>query len=214
MSPSVNPGAAPAVVLNSQKAEVPDRSLEVRRLTRNALSLINANPHIEYLGSDFLVENLARSQGLGADEVVILHVRIRGTRRHTLVCVPSRIWHSEDKKPALIQLKRAANQAGRGCVLVPEMFIQRQPRLGSARAIEQSLGVFVTAEDRLAILIHLVESSYSTLFDCACAIRHEAPFSAVLALVAEGVIRMSGHEVGPSTRIDLPEAGFWAAAHG
>lgn len=180
-----------------------DWSFIVRRLHRNAATLIAAHPRADYLGPDNLVENVARSRGFATSDLAILRIMV-GPARHTLVCVPERVWHS--RKCDLLELKRLANWAGRSCILVPEAAIQRQPRLGTARAIEDATGVEVNMEQRMDVLIHLLERGYSTLFDCACAMRHESPFSAVLHLVAIGAINMkSDARLSPETRIDLPD---------
>lgn len=188
-----------------------DRSLEIRRLRRNLTTLVNAHPHLEALGDDALVGGLADALGLAGQEHAVLRIRVHGKRSHTLVAVLSRLWHDPAGKDALIALKRAADAAGRGCILVPEASVQRQPRLSTAKTIEQSMGVRVTAEDRLAVLGHLIDVGYSTLFDCACLVKGEAPFAIILSLVAEGAIRMSGEKLRPDTRVDLPSVGFWAA---
>lgn len=186
-----------------------DWSFIVRRLQRNALTLIAAHPRADYLGPDNLVENLARSKGFEATDLAILRIMV-GPERHTLVCAPDRVWHG--RKCDLLELKGLANWAGRSCVLVPEAAIQRQPRLSTARAIEDATGVEVTMEQRMDVLVHLMERGYSTFFDCACAMTHESPFSAVLHLVAIGAIRMrSDARLSPETRIDLPEPIIGAA---
>lgn len=187
-----------------------DRTFEVRRLRRNLLSHLHAHPHAEALGDDSLVEALAVELGIGLDEVVIQRIRVRGVRRHTLVVALSRLWHDPRGKASLFELKRASHAGGRGLVLVPETAVHRQPLLGTARTIEQAMGVRVTAEDRLSILVHLIDVGYSTLIDCAAMVKGEAPVSVVLSLVAEGAVRLSGNRLHPHVRIDLPDDGFWA----
>lgn len=199
-----------ATISHAYPSETCDRSLEIRRLRRNLLSLVNAHGQLEALGDDALVVSIADQLGISRDEIAILRVRVRGKRSHTLVCVLSRLWHDISGKEALISLKRSADAAGRGCILVPETSVQRQPRLSTAQAIEQALGVSVTAEDRLAILAHLIDVGYSTLMDCAALVKGDAPFSIVLSLVAEGAVRMTSDRLSPNSRIDLPSAGFWA----
>lgn len=170
------------------KPSIVDRSFVVRRLLKNAITLISAHPRADYLGPDKLVDSLACTKGFSADDLAILRVSV-GMGRHTLICAPEVIWHA--RKFDLIELKQMASFAGRSCVLVPETAIQRQPRLSTARAIEEACGVFVSVDQRMAILVHLIESGgKSTFMDCACAINHPQPFSAVMHMVALGVLRI------------------------
>lgn len=185
-----------------------DRSHEVRRLRRNAMTLVSAHPETSYLGADSLVEHLAGQEGFGPHELAIIRVLISASR-HTIICVPERLWNGPSSKRQLIAVRRAANRVGRNAILVPEAFIQRQPRLSNARAVEAASSVVVTAEQRMAVLVHLIENGYSTLYDCACAVNHDSPFSCVLHLVSIGALRMDdSRPLSPNTRIDLPEVGF------
>lgn len=181
-----------------------DRSFVVRRLQKNAATLVAAHPRSEYLGPDELVENIARTSGFQTTDLAILLITI-GPERHTLVCVPERVWHG-GRKHDLLKLKRIAGHAGRSCILVPEAAIQRQPRLATSRVIEDATGVQVSLEQRMAVLIHLIERGSSTLFDCACVMNHPSPFSAILHLVAVGVVKMeSDSTLSPETKIELPD---------
>lgn len=202
MSLAVSRGLDPHFPAPAPEQKV-DRSFVVRRLHKNATTLLAAHPRTTHLGPDHLVENLASSLGFETVDLAILRVMV-GPNRYTLICAPERIWNG--RKRGLLELKRVAAAAGRSCVLVPEGAIQRQPRLGTARTIEEASGVDVTMEQRMDVLVHLIEHGYSTLFDCACAIKHPSPFSAVLHLVAMGVIKMRGDgRLSPDTRIDLPD---------
>lgn len=204
MSVAVDVAATPRE--RNSLSSIVDRTLAVRRLRKNAISLLQARPESVPLGDDGLVSSIAKMEGLGARDVTILRVAISGTR-YTLVCVPHVVWHDEDCKPRLMAIRRRANQARRNCVLVPASFIEREPRLTNSRAINDALGVAVTMENRMAVLIHLVENGYSTLYDCANVIEHPNPFSCVLSMVAMGIIRMDLSKVmTPETRIDLADA--------
>lgn len=182
-----------------------DRSFVARRLKRNAITLVSAHSRADYLGNDDLVESFARAKGFTADDLAILRVCI-GTTRHTLICSPEQIWHA--RKFDLLELKSMAAFAGRNSILVPECAIQRQPRLGTARVIEDAFGVSVTLEQRMAILIHVIESGgTTTIMDCVCAIDHDQPFSAVIHLVGLGVLTMNSNAaLTPHTLVRLPSA--------
>ena len=100
-----------------------------------------------------------------------------------------------------------AGFAGRSCCLIPESAVQRQPRLSTARAIEEACGVSVTVDQRMAILVHMIENGgISTFMDCACAINHPQPFSAVMHMVALGVLRIDATtQLRPHSTISLDD---------
>ncbi|GLQ56568.1 hypothetical protein GCM10010862_38270 [Devosia nitrariae] len=101
-------------------------------------------------------------------------------------------------------MKRLASWSGRSCFLIPEAAVQKQPRLDCARAIDDATGVEVTMEQRMEILVHLIERGNSTLFECASAISHASPFSAILHLVAVGVLKMdSAVPLSPESTIEI-----------
>jgi len=181
-----------------------DRSLTIRRLRRNAATLVSAHPRAEYLGDDDLTERLARAKGFSPNDLAILRISV-GDRRHTMVCVPAHVWHA--RKSDLVELKKMANATGRCSFLVPETAIQRQPRLSVARAIEEAFGVEISLEDRMAILVHMLEAGgQSSIMDCACAIRHPEPFSAVLHMVSLGILRIyDGGQLTPNSMVCLSD---------
>lgn len=186
-------------------ADTVDRSFLARRLHRNSVTLVSAHPRADFLGNDDLVASFAQAKGFTGDDLAILRICI-GTTRYTLICVPEQVWHA--RKFDLLELKSMAAFAGRNSVLVPEGAIQRQPRLGTARVIEDAFGVSVTLEQRMAVLIHIIEcGGTSSIMDCACAIDHEQPFSAVIHLVGLGVLTMNANAaLTPHSLVRLPSA--------
>jgi hypothetical protein len=183
-----------------------DRSLELRRLARNITTMITAHPRTTALGHDDIVEHIADQQGLG--RALSIHRIVIGQRIRTLIGVPDRVQRHKASRVQLLALKHAAAAAGHPVILVPESFIQRQPRLSNLRMIEEASGVVVRAEHRIAVLMHLVETGHSTIIDCAAVVHHDTPISLLLRLVADGVIRISTNRpIGPHTRVDLVEAG-------
>lgn len=201
MSLALNRGVDPQPPARNSTGIV-DRSFVSRRLLRNAVTLINAHPRADYLGPDKLVDSLACTKGFSGDDLAILRVSI-SMGRYTLICAPETIWHA--RKFDLLELKAMAGFAGRSCVLVPEPAIQRQPRLSTARAIEEACGVSVSVDQRMAILVHMIESGgQTTLMDCACAITHAQPFSAIMHLVALGVLRIDASaQLRPDSTVSL-----------
>lgn len=187
--------------------DVIDTSLPIRRLRRNAVSLISAHPSMQILCIDRFVTGLATGIGLDPDSLVILRVLVELTPV-TLVVVPNPIWTSPGEHARLIELKETAAFAAHRCVLVPEGFIQRQPRLDNARLIEASGATAVTADQRISLLAYLVSNGTSPLADCAAAIRHDTPAAAVLQMAASGIVtlRDDGRHIGPDTLVALPDA--------
>lgn len=181
-----------------------DRSLTARRLLKNAISLVSAHPKAEYLGPDILAENLAYDIGFGAHDLAILRVSI-AYRRHTIICAPEPVWST--RKSDLLDLKAMCTFADLLPILVPESAVQRQPRLGTARVVEQSFQVSVTLDQRMAVIIHLIDcGGRSSILDCAHAISHHEPFSAVMHLVSIGVLNLnSNSRLTPETEISLAE---------
>lgn len=201
MSLALNRGVDPQPPALSSTGIV-DRSFVSRRLLKNAITLISAHPRAEYLGPDKFTDSLACTKGFSSDDLAILRVSV-GMGRHTLICAPEAIWHA--RKFDLLELKAMAAFAGRSCVLVPEAAIQRQPRLSIARAIEEATGVTVSVDQRMAILVHMIENGgQSTFMDCACAINHIQPFSAVMHMVALGVLRLdTAVDLAPNSKVTL-----------
>lgn len=178
-----------------------DRAQRHQRLTRNVRVLIEAHPKTDELGQDDLVEHLAAKHGFDAFDLSIHRVSF-GRFIRTLVCVPYHTAQTPGRRDALVALKRNAADFGHPVILVPEGFIQRQPRLWNSRMIQLATEIHVRAEDRVAILVHLIENGWSTLVDCAGIVRHDAPVTVVLNLVAEGVLSMRmDHPIGPNSRV-------------
>jgi hypothetical protein len=86
----------------------------------------------------------------------------------TLILVPSAIWHGPAYKLRLLAIKKEAAFAGHRCMLVPEIPVRKQSRLGNAQLIEQAANTIVTPDQRLNILGQLLDGGRSNLFDCAC----------------------------------------------
>jgi len=182
-----------------------DTSLARRRLKRNALSIINASPSISLLEPDKVVTGLAAGVGLDTTQLVILRV-IVGFALVTLVIAPTTIWTAPADHLKLLELKNTAAFMGYRTVLVPEGFIQRQPRLDNSRLIENS-GAHVTADQRIELMAYLIEHGPTAMIDLAKSIRHDTPVAAILNLAASGVLIVEGNRaIGPYTVVHLPDA--------
>jgi hypothetical protein len=183
-----------------------DYSLPVRRLGRVIRDLIEAYPCLEYIGPDRRIEELARSFGLGPGDVVIMRA-VAARRLVTVVGVLGTVWRSEAARRSLRDLREAARFTGTRLVVVPEHAATRTTRRRTARVIAEAAGIGITAEDRLAVMQHLIEEGDSTLHRCACVVSSAAPVSAVLAMASDGTVRIDlDHPLSPETRVELPSA--------
>lgn len=182
-----------------------DRSIEFRRLKKNALALINAHRGTVYLGENPCVENMASMNGFRETDLFIGLVKIKRLKA-TFVCVPARFWRDPTRMANLHQVREQAAVLGHNVVLVPPAVINRQPRLQNALAIQDAYSTHVTGEERLAIFVHLIENGYSTLGDCADAIPgNRSPYTTVLAMVGMGLFEIDlNRPLTSETRIDLP----------
>jgi len=150
------------------------------------------------------VEVAVQAAGVNVEELVILKVATPNLGAMTIICVPSRLSQLPRVLSALLHIKREGKAEGRKMVIVPAPFVHRQPRLSSARAIEDASGFHVSRSNRLAVLEHLLERGQSTLMNCALAVDHPAPFACVLQMVAAGDLKMNlNKRLRPETRIEI-----------
>lgn len=160
---------------------------DIQRLVRQVSTALRAMP-IEVDGEDDQIRELATYHGLRSTDAVILKLRTN-TRRFTLVVATSRTW--ERSRHALIAIKHDAARSQRKVQLVPAGRLRRTNFLTNCALIGTSRKVRITATDRMAIIARLREDPCSSLDDCAREIDgHEDPVGAVLAMVAEGFLRM------------------------
>ena len=179
-----------------------DYSFESRRLRKNLLNLVGVSNTVFPIGQANLIENIAALDGWRETEFVAIALR-SGNRRFCVLTAPTSIWRN--RRQGLIEIKRKAAEAGLRVMLISPLFIQREPRMSNTRAIVDTRHIFLTAEDRMAVLLHVLENGYSTLQDCAAVIvDSEAPYSAVLSLVSMGLIDIDlDKPLHAQTRVDL-----------
>lgn len=179
-----------------------DYSFESRRLRKNLLNLVRVSSTVFPAGAANLIENIAVLDGWRETEFVAVALR-SGNRRFCVLTAPSSIWR--DRHHDLVEIKRKAADVGLRVMLISPQFIQREPRMSNTRAIADTCHIFLTAEDRMAVLLHVLENGYSTLQDCASVVvDSEAPFSAVLSLVSMGLLDIDlDKPLHADTRVDL-----------
>lgn len=179
-----------------------DCSFESRRLRKNLINLIRMSNTVFPAGDANLIENIAVLEGWRETEVVAVALR-SSSRRFCVLTAPTSIWRTRRK--GLVDIKRKAAEAGHRVMLISPQFIQREPRMTNTRAIADSCHVFLTAEDRMAVLLHVLENGFSTLQDCASVIvDSDAPFSAVLSLAGMGLLDIDlDKPLHADTRVDL-----------
>lgn len=182
-----------------------DRTLEVRRLRKNLMTLVLTSRTVVNSGNASLVENLALLAGFRPEDLVILPIRGFGEGFH-VVSAPTSVWRNDYE--LILDLKHKAAEAGAKVILVPPTYIQREPRLGNSRLVADAFHVSLTGEDRMSVFLHLIENGgYSTFQDCAMAVvNSEAPYSCVLSMAGMGLIDIDlCKPITPNTRVDLPE---------
>jgi hypothetical protein len=179
-----------------------DYSFESRRLRKNLLNLVRVSSTAFPIGAASLIENIAVLDGWHETEFVAVALR-SGNRRFCVLTAPSSIWR--DRREGLVEIKRKAAEAGLRVMLISPQFIQREPRMSNTRAIADTCHIFLTAEDRMAVLLHVLENGYSNLQDCASVVvDSEAPYSAVLSLVSMGLLDIDlDKPLHAHTRVDL-----------
>jgi hypothetical protein len=183
---------------------VVDRTFEVRRLRKNLLTLVLTSRALIHAGSSSTIDNLAASDGWPEEKLVIVPVRGFGESFH-IVTAPIGVWRRNFER--LLDLKHKAAERNERVVLVPPSFIQREPRLGNARMVAEAFQISITGEDRMAVLIHLLENGgFSNFHDCAMSVvNNESPFSCVLSMAGMGLVDIDlGKPITPHTRVDLP----------
>lgn len=165
------------------------RAGEMSRLRRNAAALIAAYPGIYPMDIEEADEDAVRAYGFESDDFAVFRVRAR-TRTVTLICVPTRLWTDPVSMVLFIKARAAIGFLGRDAILVPQSFIQRQPRLDNAMMIHRTADLDIAPTDRMAILAHLIENASGSLSDLATLVRGPDPVSAVLHLVTAGVLQI------------------------
>ncbi|KRA99880.1 hypothetical protein ASD83_05175 [Devosia sp. Root685] len=171
-------------------------------MRKNLLNLVRVSNTVFPIGHANLIENIAALDGWRETEFVAIALR-SGNRRFCVLTAPASIWRN--RRQGLIEIKRKAAEAGFRVMLISPQFIQREPRMSNTRAVADTCHIFLTAEDRMAVLLHVLENGYSTLQDCASVIvDSEAPYSAVLSLAGMGLLDIDlDKPLSANTRVDL-----------
>jgi len=184
-----------------------DHSLEARRLQKNLMALVQTNSTLSISHAPSPVVEMAGLDGWRDTELVILQVRLARQEIH-LVTAPHAVWRQHISR--LVKLKTRAGHKGLKVVLVAPAYIQREPRMSNVRMLEDAWHIHVTAEDRMAVFVHILDNGgYSTLQDCAEVMSStDTPFSCVLSMVSMGLLEMDLNKpFKPEARVDLPEVG-------
>lgn len=174
-----------------------------RTLRQCAEALVLVHPYVTRLPEDRVIEDIADDLMIGPDDFACLKVAMAG-REVYLACIGTIAWRSQRGR-AFFELKALARALGHTVMLVPEAFIRREPRLGTALMIAGADGAEIGLTDRMKILAHLVDNGGSApLLDLAALVRGDEPVSAILALVIEGGLYVNLDErILPSTEVQL-----------
>lgn len=191
---------APCTESERRAARIVDRN---QRLHRRLRQLVVAHPHTTYIGGNFHVEDLAREIGFAASDLAIADIRV-GRTIVTLACAPSRIWCGAFSKQLLMELKRRASAAGHRLVLVPQTFVDREPRAANAEMVAGTASIRASSTDRMALYGYLIENGPSSLADLAGEVDHPRPFDCVLSLVSIGVLSIDmSRPITPNSIMDI-----------
>ncbi|MFC3695692.1 hypothetical protein [Chenggangzhangella methanolivorans] len=165
----------------------PSDNDDIRSLLRQVTTALSALP-VEVDGDDDMVRNLAAYHGLRPSDAVITKLRTN-TRSFTLLVATSNSW--ELNKRALLATKQDGERVRRKVLLMPAGRLRRTVFLTNCSLIGSSRNVQITATHRMAILAHLQTDPLASLEDCSREIAgHDDPVGAVLAMIAEGFLRM------------------------
>ena len=162
-----------------------------RRLARNLERLIAADPAVENLGRDPEILGVLQERGIEERDVVTSGIRVGG-ESFDLLCVRQTRWNDPFFKKGLQQVRSEAQELGRRTVLIPESFVQRQPRFQSTRPVARADVCVPTAKLRMKLLATLVTRGPTSLLDCISHVEdsHADPVGCILYLVNIGVVWM------------------------
>ncbi|WP_338609804.1 hypothetical protein V6617_06305 [Pelagibacterium nitratireducens] len=171
------------------------------RLLRNFLSLIKACPCSHSLGDDAVIRKALDAAGLTS---VIAHRLSYKANVMTIIVVPGSIWHEPLPMLRIRAIKRERHGNNRRTCIIPESVVHRQPRLSNSQYISNAAQVWVPPEDRMAVLLHLIENGYSTVIDCAREVKSAPPVAAVFQMISDGTLMIDlDKPILPHSRIDL-----------
>lgn len=178
---------------------------DMDRLRRGAEALILSHRGVSYVGEHDEVAEIGIELGLERHDFCTLEVRIKD-RRVVVVCVPSRHWQSKATMETFHELKALSVLHGYTVLLVPQSFIQRQPRFDNAMLVSPTAGVTVSPSDRMSILGHLIEHGDASVYELASLVKHGDPISCVLHLVTTGALHLDlNTRITPHTLIGLSQ---------
>lgn len=160
---------------------------EMDRLRRSTEALLLSHRGVSFVGEHDEVAEIGIELGLERHDFCALEVRI-GKRRAVLVCVPSRLWNNPNDMEVFHELKALSRVHGYDVLLVPQSFIQRQPRLDNAMLVSGTAEAKVSPTDRMNVLGHLIEHGDATLYELAGLVKHSDPISSILHLVTTGAL--------------------------
>lgn len=186
-----------------------DYSIEVRRLRKNLLTLVEITCTATLAQSSATIANIVRQQGWRSEDLVIVPVHAFDLDFH-IVTVPASSWRKERER--LADLKHLAVAAGEKVLLMSPSYIQREPRLTNLNLLAGASEISVSCEDRMAVFMCIMEhGGFSTFQDCACALPGSAtPFSSVLAMAGLGLVIIDLNKpLTPASRVSLPAEASW-----
>lgn len=176
------------------------------RLARNLQQLVASDPHVANLGpdADFLAK--LREYSLNERDLATAAI-VMGDASFILVCVRQARWHDPGFMERLQALRSEERDIGKRVVLIPEAFVQRQPRFQHTKPVARAAGYRVTPKSRMMILAALVERGPTSLKNCATLVEntHPDPVGCILHLVSTGAVWMDlDRRLGLDGLVHLP----------
>jgi|GEM_PF-4873513 hypothetical protein len=200
-------------MIRRQKANIDADGHSVRRrvasrgidLLADAIRVARLVPGVVEVAAAPEIESLKWRFKLERAEVGGITVRTR-EGDVTAIIAGRCVWEHPCDREALFRLRLALRHSGCRVVLVPLGVVRRQPRLDWARWIASASGVRTSDEEREAVLQIVRTTSRPTLAIAASVLRHRDAVTAVLSLVARGLLKVEiSRPIGPDVPVWVAE---------
>lgn len=173
----------------------------VSRAAQLLPALLRAHEGLEIVGANPLTATLAAKAGLEPLRLVFEGIVLAG-RRIELVAFSRRELDQSAEKIA--SFKRLARDSDLVVAMVPPSVMSRQMPW-NCNKVGTELRPALSAAQRMAIWLHVLENRGSTLAACVGSMNHSDPVAAVLSSAIDGVISLDcGDRLAPTTQVSLP----------
>lgn len=170
------------------------------RLERNLNHLVAADPDIDNLGQDLEILAMLKEHGLEERDVATARIGV-GDATFVLLCVSQARWHDPHFAAQHHDIQSDAGELGKRVVIIPEAYVQRQPRFQGTKPVARIAGYPITTRARMRLLAKLAAQGSTSLMNCAALVEdtNPDPVGSILTLVSTGVLWMN---LDQSLRLD------------